>query len=266
MADDGFTAVGRLDAPTTDELLVSCPAVALSGRFFDQPALYTDDCGGGGAIVLVNNSNADLSFGGGGTNGAICRYFFPEQARCLCGLLRRGRQSRHVWRALAGGLHRNYPDGGNGGLVPDVNMLPHPPGSIWYTPLPEARRRGTRVTNIVHVVGPKNNADFAKGDGATAARVRASAIVRRMTARVLRLAEDELKAETVVLAGISSGIFAQGDQLWSAAMYAAMRSAISAHILSSAEIGDGSTRRTTATRSLKVVLVGSWQGGGVEQN
>lgn len=77
MADDGFTAVGRLDAPTTDELLVSCPAVALSGRFFDQPALYTDDCGGGGAIVLVNNSNADLSFGGGRDERRDLQVFFP---------------------------------------------------------------------------------------------------------------------------------------------------------------------------------------------
>ena len=169
-------------------------------------------------------------------------------------ILPRGRQHRDKWQVLAGGLLRDYPQTGNGGLVPDFDLLPHPPGSIWHTPLPEARRRGTRVENIIHAIGPKNDSEFTADSSKAEARERASAIVCRMTARILRLAQDELGANTVVLSGISTGIFSSGDTLWAAEMYAAMRSAISAHVLSPS--GNG------GQRDLKVVLLGSWQDNG----
>ena len=258
--------------------------VQLSRSFFDRSDLYVDAGGAcGNATCIVNNSNSSLSFGGGGTNGAIRRFFFPGQARLLCGLVRRrGRQHRDKWRQLAGGLIRDYPrEGGNGGLIPDADLLPHAPGSIWHTPLPAERRQGTNVQNIIHVVGPKNDSTFVtKDDAPESARNRAADIVYGLTSQVLRLAFDELGAQTLILAGISTGIFAQGDPQWAAAMYAAMRRAIGAHVraataeaaaaavagagaAAAAAVGGGNERKqadATGHQNLNIILVGKWEG------
>jgi O-acetyl-ADP-ribose deacetylase (regulator of RNase III) len=234
---------------TTNPLSSLSPRVRVSSSWFAKTELY-DSCSSQGPIVIVNNSNDELSFGGGGTNGAIVRYFYPDRSTRLCGLLSAGRQHRDKWSPLT----EVYPQhsGGNGGITLPVDMVPHPPGSIWYSDLQKYRRRGTDVSHIIHVVGPINDAAFAQGEDVEVARNRAANIVGQATLKILRFASTELKAGTVIISGISAGIFARGSEEWTEAMYNAMRKSISEYV--NADESNSEVEKD----QMEVVLVGAW--------
>ena len=216
--------------------------VRVSSSWFAKQELYRS-CSTEGPIVIVNNSNDQLSFGGGGTNGAIVRFFYPDQSTRFCGLMNAGRQHRDNWHLHSGPLCK----AGSKGNGDDVNLTPHPPGAIWYNSLPEKRRRGTNVTHIVHVVGPINDAIFSNGEDEVTARKRAARVVGEATKNILVLAESKLGARTIVMSGISAGIFARGSNKWKQAMYDTMRTTIREHC-----------EETSSEESMEVVLVGEW--------
>jgi O-acetyl-ADP-ribose deacetylase (regulator of RNase III) len=201
--------------------------IQLSSSWFANRDLY-EQCTG--PTVIVNNSNSKLSFGGGGTNGAIRKFFFPEHDKCCCGMVKRGRQNQSLWIKLAGGLvlapaqdFEEQEESTKEQEESTTHEAVQSPGSVWYTPLPAEKRNGTHVTHIVHVVGPKNDIAFANGRTEDQTREHAAAIVEDATLRCLHLA-DEVNASTIVMSGISSGIFAGRDKKWRAAMYNAMNS------------------------------------------
>jgi len=220
--------------------------VRVSSSWFAKQALY-DSCSTEGPIVIVNNSNDQLSFGGGGTNGAIVNFFYPDQSTRFCGLMNAGRQHRDNWHLHSGPLCK----AGSKGKEEDVDhTAPHPPGAIWYNSLPEKRRRGTNVTHIVHVVGPINDANFSNGEDEATARERAAKVVGEATNNILVLAESKLGARTIIMSGISAGIFARGSNKWKETMYDTMRTSIREHCEEKSS--------EESSNSMEVVLVGEW--------
>ena len=220
--------------------------VRVSTSWFAKEELY-ESCPDG-PIVIVNNSNDELSFGGGGTNGAIVNFFYPNQSTRFCGLVNAGRQHRDNWHFHSGPLCK----AGSNENDDDVNLVPHAPGSIWYNALPEDRRRGTHVTHIIHVVGPINDSNFANGEDDEAARERAARVVGEATKNILVLAESKLRARTIIMSGISAGIFARGSKEWTEAMYETMRTTIRQHC---EETPSG---KESSNSNMEVVLVGAW--------
>ena len=220
--------------------------VRLTDSWFAKSELY-DSCNEG-PIVITNNSNDELSFGGGGTNGAIVDYFFPDRSTILCGLMKAGRQHRDNWHIYGGPLENaSLLLGDDKGNEKKVDLVPHAPGSIWVSSLPIERRQSTRVSHIIHVVGPINNLEFANGEDVKTARERASRIVSAATKQILILADTKLGAGTCILSGISAGIFARGSKEWTSAMYNSMNSAIREYTVE------------YSSSVMEIVLVGAWK-------
>ena len=131
----------------------------------------------------------------------------------------RGSQPWHRWHTMAGGLFSfdavsndrwNAPVHRKKEGEPSVSA-----GEVLYTPLPKARRRGTNVVGILQAVGPRNTELTKRHRDACAV------VVANIVKKCLAFAKA-LKAQTIVMSGISTGIFADHDRKFAAAMRGAM--------------------------------------------
>ena len=185
-----------------------------SGSWFAKSELYDEVSDG--PTILVNNSNSSLDFGGGGTNGAIRDFFWPERSKVMW-LFPAGSQPWYKWKKYGQGLFdsKMLRKGKREQVFESTSWFKRPdvsPGNVFYTPLDRARAKGTSVIGIVQAVGPINRRMF----NATY-RKRCMKCVSDIVKECLLLAHH-VKAKNLVISGISAGIFARGDAEFSSSM------------------------------------------------
>lgn len=232
-------------SPALIEKLADFGNFKQSPSWFLDPELY--DSVKDGSTFIVNNSNKELSFGGGGTNGAI-RYYFFEQHRYCCWCFPMGRQPWHLWNTEAGGLyHCSLPSPSGAVSAADdlavfMDRREKPKaqdGSVYFTPLSLDQRKSTTVEGIFQVVGP-----MRKGNASLEHRQKCAELIANITQKCLHHAHKR-GAKYLILSGISAGIFAEGDEDFSAACRGAILATLLNYFVN-----------TLPGKQLKILLVG----------
>jgi len=202
-----------------------------SQSWFAKPELYDETKNG--PTILVNNSNSNLDFGGGGTNGAIRDFFWPEHSKFMW-FFPAGSQPWYKWKKYGQGLFesKTFRKGKREQVFESTSWYDRPdasPGNVYYTPIDKARTKGTSVVGIVQAVGPINARRFN-----AAYRNKCMNCVSKIVKECLLLAHH-IKAKNLVISGISAGIFARGDAEFSSSMRRAILQSLKEYFESTKE-------------------------------